>query len=86
MKFSVPDAKIVDESTRWFAKFVTMAGQIQKYEKEKAEQEGPKEGTPAEGMSGLNIKDYNPGDFSVVQGGKKSKTKAKTKIKAKKRK
>lgn len=84
MKFSIEDAKVVDESLKWFAKFATMAGQIQQFEREKAAKEAPREGTPA--GDGLVIKDYNPGDLTVVSGGKsksKSKSKAKSKTKAK---
>ena len=66
MKFSLADAKVVDEAFRWFQVFVTQAAQVQKMETDNKEPEKP------EDKSGLKIKDYNPGDLSVVSGGKKT--------------
>lgn len=83
MKFSVQDATIVDQSIKWFSKFSVMAGEIQKFEAEKKGSSEKKVGEKAEGLSGLDIKDFNPGDLTVVSGGKKTKSKATKKAKAK---
>lgn len=86
LKFSVADAQIVDESCRWFQKFAVMAGQVQKFESQTKEKEKDKK-TSGEGIEGLNIKDFHPGDLSVVGSTKKAtRSKAKSKTKAKKRK
>lgn len=87
LKVSVADAKIIDESFQWFKKFATVAGKTQEAEAEARNQGEKTETEKAEGLSGVKIKDYNPGDLTVVSGGKKSKTtKSKAKTKGKKRK
>ena len=81
LKFNIADARVIDDTIQWYGQFAEICGKQQELEKKLGDNPVP---AKSDGLNDVLIKDYNPGDLSVVGGKAKGKTKAKSKSKKRK--
>lgn len=73
MKFSLGDARIIDETIQWFDAFMSACANVQKMEAKKNLPTGQNQPQKTEGLGSLKIKDFNPGSIPIKKSGSKAK-------------